>query len=111
MKPLRSPTVEDVALVAGVSTATVSRALNNPDAVRPELRARVQAAVDRLGYVAHAGARALSHSGAQAGGSARWRVATSSHGSRVAGQRAMSIACMSPLVQAARTRSPLAAPR
>jgi LacI family transcriptional regulator len=60
MKPLRSPTVEDVALAAGVSTATVSRALNKPDAVRPELRARVQAAVDRLGYVAHAGARALS---------------------------------------------------
>jgi LacI family transcriptional regulator len=60
MNPLRSPTVEDVALAAGVSTATVSRALNKPEAVRPELRARVQAAVDRLGYVAHAGARALS---------------------------------------------------
>lgn len=55
-----SPTVADVAQAAGVSTATVSRALNQPDAVRPALRARVLAAVERLGYVAHAGARALS---------------------------------------------------
>ncbi len=56
----RTPTVEDVALAAGVSTATVSRALNKPDSVRPALRIKVLAAVDRLGYVAHAGARALS---------------------------------------------------
>ena len=56
----RSPTVNDVARAAGVSTATVSRALNKPGTVRPELRARVQSAVDRLGYMAHAGARALS---------------------------------------------------
>lgn len=60
MKLSRSPTVNDVARAAGVSTATVSRALNKPGTVRPELRARVQSAVDRLGYVAHAGARALS---------------------------------------------------
>lgn len=55
-----APTVEDVARAAGVSTATVSRALNQPDSVRPALRERVMRAVDRLGYVAHAGARALS---------------------------------------------------
>lgn len=55
-----APTVEDVARAAGVSTATVSRALNKPDAVRAGLRMKVLAAVDRLGYVAHAGARALS---------------------------------------------------
>ncbi|MDQ2780601.1 MAG: substrate-binding domain-containing protein [Pseudomonadota bacterium] len=60
MRPTRSPTVEDVALAAGVSTATVSRALNTPDRVRTALRQRVEAAVERLGYVAHAGARALS---------------------------------------------------
>ena len=53
-------TVADVARVAGVSTATVSRALNLPDQVRPELRARVAVAIDKLGYVPHAGARALS---------------------------------------------------
>jgi LacI family transcriptional regulator len=55
-----APTVEDVARAAGVSTATVSRALNQPDAVRPALREKVLAAVQRLGYVAHAGARALT---------------------------------------------------
>lgn len=55
-----TPTVQDVARAAGVSTATVSRALNLPDSVRPALRAKVLAAVARLGYVAHAGARALS---------------------------------------------------
>ena len=56
----RSPTIEDVAHAAGVSTATVSRALNRPDDVRPALRERVHDAVEQLGYVAHAGARALS---------------------------------------------------
>jgi LacI family transcriptional regulator len=55
-----APTVADVARAAGVSTATVSRALNLPDSVRPTLRAKVLAAVERLGYVAHAGARAMS---------------------------------------------------
>lgn len=58
--PPSRPTAEDVAAAAGVSTATVSRALNQPDSVRPALRARVLAAVQRLGYVAHAGARALT---------------------------------------------------
>jgi LacI family transcriptional regulator len=55
-----APTVADVARAAKVSTATVSRALNQPGSVRPALRARVTAAVERLGYVAHAGARALT---------------------------------------------------
>lgn len=55
-----TPTVQDVALAAGVSTATVSRALNQPQSVRPALRAQVLAAVQQLGYVAHAGARAMS---------------------------------------------------
>lgn len=55
-----SPTVQDVARAAGVSTATVSRALNRPGDVRPALRERVMAAVEQLGYVAHAGARALT---------------------------------------------------
>lgn len=49
-----------MAKAAGVSTATVSRALNLPATVRPALRQKVLAAVQRLGYVAHAGARALS---------------------------------------------------
>jgi LacI family transcriptional regulator len=58
--PKAAPTVEDVAAAAGVSTATVSRALNQPDTVRQALRERVLASVEQLGYVAHAGARAMS---------------------------------------------------
>ena len=53
------PTVEAVAAAAGVSTATVSRVLNTPQAVREALRKRVEAAVAQLGYVPHAGARAM----------------------------------------------------
>lgn len=52
--------VRDVARVAGVSVATVSRALNTPEKVLPELRHRVVAAAAQLRYVPHAGARALS---------------------------------------------------
>ncbi len=58
--PQHPPTVADVARAARVSTATVSRALNRPESVRPELRERVLGSVARLGYVAHAGARALT---------------------------------------------------
>ncbi len=53
------PTIEAVAAAAGVSTATVSRVLNRPQAVREALRRRVEAAVVQLGYVPHAGARAM----------------------------------------------------
>ncbi|MCU0965469.1 MAG: LacI family DNA-binding transcriptional regulator [Burkholderiaceae bacterium] len=53
------PTVEDVANAAGVSTATVSRVLNGLGGVREALRRKVMAAVDRLGYVPNAGARAM----------------------------------------------------
>jgi len=50
----------DVALEAEVSTATVSRALNDPGKVRPDLAERVHAAIRRLGYVPHGAARALA---------------------------------------------------
>lgn len=53
------PTIDDVANMAGVSTATVSRVLNRPESVREPLRKKVAVAVARLGYVPHAGARAL----------------------------------------------------
>ncbi|MEO8546404.1 MAG: LacI family DNA-binding transcriptional regulator, partial [Burkholderiaceae bacterium] len=39
----KHPTVADVARRAGVSTATVSRVLNQPDAVRENLRRKVGA--------------------------------------------------------------------
>lgn len=53
-------TIREVALAAGVSVATVSRALNMPGQVTPALRARVSAAAERLGYLAHGAARALA---------------------------------------------------
>jgi LacI family transcriptional regulator len=53
------PTISDVARVAKVSIATVSRVVNAPDGVRPALRERVQAAIVQLGYVPHPGARTL----------------------------------------------------
>jgi DNA-binding LacI/PurR family transcriptional regulator len=49
----------DVAEMAGVSHMTVSRVLNDPDAVRPATRARVLAAIDQLGYRRNLAARAL----------------------------------------------------
>ena len=54
-----NPTIEDVARHAGVSTATVSRVLNQTDPVRAGLRAQVEASVAALGYVPHAGARTM----------------------------------------------------
>ena len=54
------PTIDEVARSAGVSTATVSRVLNKPQAVRDALRKQVMGAISRLGYVPDAGARALT---------------------------------------------------
>jgi LacI family transcriptional regulator, galactose operon repressor len=52
--------IRTVAARAGVSTASVSRALNNPNSVSPELRTRIAEAVQLVGYIPHASARALS---------------------------------------------------
>ncbi len=54
-----SATVSDVAKLAGVSTATVSRTLNKPTVVRPEVRERVEAAIEKLGFIPNDSARAL----------------------------------------------------
>lgn len=51
--------VMDVAAEAGVAIGSVSRALNGHPHVSAELRARVQAAAERLGYSPHAQARSL----------------------------------------------------
>jgi DNA-binding LacI/PurR family transcriptional regulator len=56
---VRAPNIRDVARVAGVSYQTVSRALNDSPSIRPETLARVQAAIDELGYLPHQAARAL----------------------------------------------------
>lgn len=53
-------TIRDVARLANVSVASVSRVLNGIDVVSGTTRLRVQDAIDRLGYVPHAGARSLS---------------------------------------------------
>jgi LacI family repressor for deo operon, udp, cdd, tsx, nupC, and nupG len=53
-------TIDDVAREAGVSTATVSRALRNHPHVAETTRDRVLAAVDRLSYVANPNAARLA---------------------------------------------------
>lgn len=52
-------TIKDVAAVAGVSTATVSRVLSGKDSVSSETAAHVREIVDRLGYHPDRVARAL----------------------------------------------------
>lgn len=52
--------IRAVAERAGVSTATVSRSLNSPNSVSPELRARIAGIIEELGYIPDASARALS---------------------------------------------------
>jgi len=53
-------TIRDVARLAGVSVATVSRVLNNSSAVTAETRDAVLQAVDSLGYRPNANAQALA---------------------------------------------------
>lgn len=55
-----SVTVKDVARVAGVSTATVSRALRGFATVDPAIRQHVQQVAERLNYVGSPAAAALS---------------------------------------------------
>lgn len=60
MSDVRSvPTLEDVARVAGVSRATVSRVVNGATIVAPETTKMVQAAISQLGYQPNRAARAL----------------------------------------------------
>jgi LacI family transcriptional regulator len=53
-------TLEEVARLAGVSTATVSRVLSKPDVVRSNTKEQVMAAVRQLDYQPDAAARALA---------------------------------------------------
>jgi LacI family transcriptional regulator len=55
----RPPTIRDVARLAGVSTATVSRILSGIGEARPDTRARVRAAVAELDYRPSGIARSL----------------------------------------------------
>lgn len=51
--------IKDIAEVCGVSTATVSKALNDRDDVNPATKERVQETARQLGYLPNAMARAL----------------------------------------------------
>lgn len=53
-------TLQNVATAAGVSTASVSRFLSDPDAVQEPRRSRIRDAVTQLGYIPHGAARALA---------------------------------------------------
>src|ERR1700726_1653537 len=51
--------MKDVASLAGVAVGTVSNVLNHPDLVRPLTRARVEAAMEELGFIPNGSARQL----------------------------------------------------
>lgn len=55
-------TIKHVAADAGVSLQTVSRVINNEPNVRPEMKQRVQASIDKLGYVPSIAAQRMSGS-------------------------------------------------
>lgn len=52
-------TIKDVAATAGVSVASVSRAMNAPETVAPETLTRINAAIKKLGYAPNKIARSL----------------------------------------------------
>ena len=58
----KSVTIREVAEDAGVSLQTVSRVINDGPNVRPAMRDKVQASIDRLGYVPSLAAQRMSGS-------------------------------------------------
>lgn len=56
----KAPTIEQVAALAGVSTATVSRVVSGRDGVRDVTRARVEQAIAATGWTADPSARQLA---------------------------------------------------
>jgi DNA-binding LacI/PurR family transcriptional regulator len=55
----QKPVMADVARLAGVSHQTVSRVINGATSIRPETKARVEQAIEELGYRPNTAARAL----------------------------------------------------
>lgn len=53
-------TLEAIGRLAGVSRSTVSRVLNDHPDVRPEVRTRVEAVIEKTGYLPNQAARALA---------------------------------------------------
>jgi LacI family transcriptional regulator len=56
----RTPTLEEIAAIAGVSRSTASRVVNDEPNVRAEVRSRVWQVVDEMGYHPNAAARSLA---------------------------------------------------
>lgn len=54
----KTPTIFDVAALSGVSISTISRVINTPEKVNLNTRQRVYEAIDKLGFVPQAEARA-----------------------------------------------------
>ncbi|MFJ5995241.1 LacI family DNA-binding transcriptional regulator [Streptomyces sp. NPDC092370] len=59
-RPGTTPTLEQVAALAGVGRGTVSRVINNEAGVRESTRRAVQRAIAELGYVPNLAARSLA---------------------------------------------------
>lgn len=59
-KVMKAATLADVAKLAGVSAKTVSRVINANDYVSEETRARVESAIEKLGYSPNRAARSLA---------------------------------------------------
>src|SRR6478609_9048907 len=57
--PSRRVTIQDVARSAGVSVSAVSKVVRGAYGVSPDMRSRVTAAIEELGYRPHTGARAM----------------------------------------------------
>ena len=62
----KHPGMKQIANIAGVSVTTVSRALNNPEMLKPETRRRIMQAIEDHGYIYNAAAGDLSR------GRGRW---------------------------------------
>lgn len=60
MTTIRQPTLDDVALLAGVSIGTASRVINNAPHVSRKARAAVEGAIKQLGYIPNVAARSLA---------------------------------------------------
>ena len=67
-------TLKDVAQLAGVSTKTVSRVVNNQGEISQETRERVQAAIDQLVYRPNVLARSLIHQRTNTLGVVAWGI-------------------------------------
>jgi LacI family transcriptional regulator len=58
--PLTTSTLKELAERSGISAATLSRVLNHPNLVRPELRMQAEVVLAEAGYVPHGAARSLA---------------------------------------------------